>query len=226
MLDFFSWLWVSSHTDVDEVDFHCCAIFICVGTLVNKVEAIYGRLRFNVKVDPRSTITFTRGLSGIHWRYFICAHKNYATVEIHPKRLKCCSRNRDDLSCLKSFLLLIAKCERRVSNRPFPHYAPVNKHKEIVIGLGWTISYKSLYFVHPSLELVPLFTGMRERSTALKVYFLGVIIHSQIVWGWNELKWGFGFSSHLLCPLKIRLPYVLGFMVSNTSTNRLSGLLM
>ncbi|CAH3015022.1 unnamed protein product [Porites evermanni] len=71
------------------------------------------------------------------------------------KRLKCCSRNRDDLSCLKSFLLLIAKCERRVSNRPFPHYAPVNKHKEIVIGLGWTISYKSLYFVHPSLELVP-----------------------------------------------------------------------
>ena len=27
-----------------------------------------------------------------------------------------------------------------------------------------TISYKSLYFVHPSLELVPLFTGMWERS--------------------------------------------------------------
>ena len=30
--------------------------------------------------------------------------------------------------------------------------------------LGWTISYKSLYFVHPSLELVPLLTGMRKRS--------------------------------------------------------------
>ena len=30
--------------------------------------------------------------------------------------------------------------------------------------LGWTISFKSLYFVHPSLELLPLFTGMRERS--------------------------------------------------------------
>ena len=29
---------------------------------------------------------------------------------------------------------------------------------------GWRISYQSLYFVHPSLELVPLFTGMRERS--------------------------------------------------------------
>ena len=26
--------------------------------------------------------------------------------------------------------------------------------------LEWTISYKSLYFVHPNLELVPLFTGM------------------------------------------------------------------
>ena len=31
-------------------------------------------------------------------------------------------------------------------------------------GLGWTIWYKSLYFVHPSLELVHLFTGMQERS--------------------------------------------------------------
>ena len=30
--------------------------------------------------------------------------------------------------------------------------------------LGWTISYKSLYFVHPSLELMHLFTGMWERS--------------------------------------------------------------
>ena len=49
-------------------------------------------------------------------------------------------------------------------NRPFPHYAPVSKHKEMKTRLGWTISYKSLYFVHPSLELVPLFTGMRERS--------------------------------------------------------------
>ena len=34
--------------------------------------------------------------------------------------------------------------------------------------LVWTISYKSLYFVHPSLEVVPLFTGMRERSMVWK----------------------------------------------------------
>ena len=51
-------------------------------------------------------------------------------------------------------------------NRPFPHYAPVSKHidKEVRTRLGWTISYKSLYFVHPSLELVPLFTGVWKKS--------------------------------------------------------------
>ena len=30
---------------------------------------------------------------------------------------------------------------------------------------GWTIPFKSNYFVHPSLELAPLFTGTRERSS-------------------------------------------------------------
>ena len=40
----------------------------------------------------------------------------------------------------------------------------MSKHEEMRTRLGWTISYKSLYFVHPSLEWVPLFTGMRERS--------------------------------------------------------------
>ena len=30
--------------------------------------------------------------------------------------------------------------------------------------LGWTVSHKSLYFVTPYRELLPLFTGMRERS--------------------------------------------------------------
>ena len=32
---------------------------------------------------------------------------------------------------------------------------------------GWIISYKSLYFVHLSLELVPLFTGMRGLLVAI-----------------------------------------------------------
>ena len=54
---------------------------------------------------------------------------------------------------------------KTTTNKPFPHYAPVSKHKEMRKRLGWTISYKPLYFVHPSLELVPLFTGIRERST-------------------------------------------------------------
>ena len=30
---------------------------------------------------------------------------------------------------------------------------------------GWTIPYKSMYFVHPSPELAPLFTGTQERSS-------------------------------------------------------------
>ena len=50
-------------------------------------------------------------------------------------------------------------------NRPFPHSTPVTKHKKLGLRLGWTISYKSLYFVHLCLDLMSLFTGMRERST-------------------------------------------------------------
>ena len=46
-------------------------------------------------------------------------------------------------------------------NRPFPHSTPVTKHKKMRLRLGWTISYKSLYFVMP----LPLFAGMREKST-------------------------------------------------------------
>ena len=34
-------------------------------TRVNKIETRYGRSRVNVKVEPRSTFTFTRGLSYI-----------------------------------------------------------------------------------------------------------------------------------------------------------------
>ena len=33
--------------------------------------------------------------------------------------------------------------------------------------LGWTVSYKSLCFAHPSLDLMPLLTGMRETSIGL-----------------------------------------------------------
>ena len=33
--------------------------------------------------------------------------------------------------------------------RPFLHYAPVSKHKEMRTRLGWTVSHKSLYFTPP-----------------------------------------------------------------------------
>ena len=36
-----------------------------VGTRVNKIDTMYGRSRVNVKVEPRSTFTFTRDLSYI-----------------------------------------------------------------------------------------------------------------------------------------------------------------
>ena len=40
-------------------------------------------------------------------------------------------------------------------NRPFPHYAPVSKHKELRTRLGWTISCKSLYFQSFSISRRP-----------------------------------------------------------------------
>ena len=70
--------------------------------------------------------------------------------------------------------------------RPFPHYAPVSKHKEMKTRLGWTISYKSLYFVHPSLELVPLFTGMRERSIRLCKEILVLSVFTWFISAWWE----------------------------------------
>ena len=70
-----------------------------------------------------------------------------------------CSSRREALSprvISMKFLLVISILE----NRPFLHYTPVSKHKEMRTRLGWTISYKSLYFVHSSLKLVPLFTDL------------------------------------------------------------------
>ena len=58
---------------------------------------------------------------------------------------------------------------RLVTNRPFRHYALLSKYKEMRMRLGWTISYKSLCFVHPCLELVPLFTVIRDRSICQQI---------------------------------------------------------
>ena len=71
-------------------------------------------------------------------------------------------------SCCLSFYQFIFFQSKEIlqkrGNRPFLHYSPVSKHKEMRKRLGWTISYKSLYFIYLSLELMPLFTGMQERS--------------------------------------------------------------
>ena len=54
-------------------------------------------------------------------------------------------------------------------NRPFTHYAPVSKHKEMRTRLGRTISYKSLYFLEPRV-------GAFVYRNAGKVYMFGVSV--------------------------------------------------
>ena len=54
---------------------------------VSKIETLYGRSSIYLKVEPRSTFTFTRGLLYIVSISFTHVHfscvKNYATVEIN-----------------------------------------------------------------------------------------------------------------------------------------------
>ena len=70
-------------------DFHCCEIF----TRVKEIEVMYGSSRLNVKVEPRWTFTFLRGLSyiaSISFMHvnFTCSkeEKTYVAVEINAKR--------------------------------------------------------------------------------------------------------------------------------------------
>ena len=57
-----------------KVHFHYRVILTCDFTRVNKVEAMSGRSRVNVKVEPRSTSTFVRGLHTLPL-YYLCALK-------------------------------------------------------------------------------------------------------------------------------------------------------
>ena len=50
------------------------------------------------------------------------------------------------------------------ANRPFPHYTSVRTNNSTRARFGWTFSYIYCIFVHPNLDSVPLFVGMRERS--------------------------------------------------------------
>ena len=59
-------------------------------TRVNKIEAMYGTSRVNVKVESRSSLTFMRdlllGIASILFKHVKFAlRKKHATVEIHPK---------------------------------------------------------------------------------------------------------------------------------------------
>jgi len=58
-------------------------------TRINEIEAMYGRSRVNVKVEPRSTLTFAPDLPYIVSILFTYARKNYATVEINLKAHYC-----------------------------------------------------------------------------------------------------------------------------------------
>ena len=107
----------------------------------------------------------TRG-PGSSWSYW-CT-KQLATQQLATKCLvivqgDCSNPINERALSLGPRLSLFSEA----SYRPFPHYASVSKYKEIRTRLGWTISYKSLYFVLQSLELVRLFTGIRERSVDL-----------------------------------------------------------
>jgi len=55
----------------------------------------------------------------------------------------------------------------RVCCRPFPYFTSVRSNNSTRARLGWTFSYNCCIFVHPDLDSVLLFAGMRERSIVL-----------------------------------------------------------
>ena len=60
-----------------RLDFHC-SVNCTLRTHVNEIDAMNGRSRANVQVEPRSTFTFTRNLSYITSISF--THVNFACV--------------------------------------------------------------------------------------------------------------------------------------------------
>ena len=68
---------VNVRSQKSVMDFHCRVIFPCV----NKIETLYGRSRKYVKLEPRSTFTFTRGLSYIAYISFTHVNFTYFLTE-------------------------------------------------------------------------------------------------------------------------------------------------
>ena len=63
---------------------------------------------------------------------------------------------------------------RLSDHRPFRlHSAPVSKHKKMRSRLGWTISYKSLYFVYPSPPQLDAFV-YRNAGKVYRYIFMGI----------------------------------------------------
>ena len=104
---------------------------------------------------------------------------------------------------------------RTFCDRPSPHYAPVSKHKEMRPRLGWTISYKSLYFVHPSLDLMPLFTGMRERSIILSQLERTLLVSNLSLYNYQQQGlYSFELSKFHDFPGLFEFPKTLGLAVT------------
>ena len=61
-----------------KVDFHCRVLIFYLRRRVNRTETVYGKSRVNVKVELRSTFTFTEGLSCIASISF--THVNFTCV--------------------------------------------------------------------------------------------------------------------------------------------------
>ena len=68
---------VNVRSQKSVVDFHCRVIF----PFVNEIETLYGRSRKYVKLEPRSTFTFTRGLSYIAYISFTYVNFTYFLTE-------------------------------------------------------------------------------------------------------------------------------------------------
>ena len=71
-----------------KVDFHCRVILYVRThvnfTRVNEIDTVYGSWRVNVKIEPRSTFTFTRGLS--YMISFSFTRVNFTCVSTEKKK--------------------------------------------------------------------------------------------------------------------------------------------
>ena len=81
-----------------------------------------------------------------------------STVQKH-----CRSRNTEGL------------LQKSAHNRPFPHCTSLRMNNGTRARFGWTFSYICCIFVHPNLDSVPLFVGMRERSIPLLDHLISEI---------------------------------------------------